>query len=768
MKQQLIILNKIKVIYELLAKAKLEIALEELLEITNIIADKNFRHRATLISARYYSTKEQLIKGIDPVNSNEVRNKIIDSIINLVADIDDTVKQVDNFVISKNTSIESNDVFKLLGEFRERSDSLYNPSNEELTNVYELKVSLYDRIFKKFDEKLKFIPNLRRKEAKVLFNRIIDNRIQLTEVDKSVLYQITKSREYEWYEKTMIISALFLSISKKFNEEKTHLLIDFLVQFEDKVWQYALVATILVINNYDEKVFLYNNIIARLKKLKDINEVQDTLKYVDMILSNGIYKLNILSVKTKYDSQNIFEGAIERVLPIFKRLEKEFFSLLIEESISPIYKEVILHFRESQIPLRLVSSQSESEYIDVPEHFKNLYNWFIPFYEENPLIRDSFFRSKFNFDTRAFISLLSESVLLSDVSKYSIIVNIDRMSKDKFEEILILLANEKYSIKELVKLLTDEATPWEGIVDARNRKMIFNYIRNISEFVESYKSIDYKKILPNRIKFYDSSISDMVVANKSENYIKLLSDKKIKDGLKSQKKTVKLNNSQVKKFANSIITENNKLNIDLTKIISENDLEKVISLVTDGSSLKQEHLDLYNQFFNLKVYKDLHEYIKSKEHKKIIELIKIPTFPIPNNKYLLKEIAFACYYESEMILSLKYFHLLEKIIPEDSQTKSNIAYCYLTMERFEMVEKYCTEAISLDKDNFYAYKNLGLKYVLLEDFAQATSYIKKAIRMGKKEIFDVLISDFDYIQDKLPYDRKSYEDFLSSLMSISK
>lgn len=396
--------GKVQSVYDLLAKGKTQLAIEDLIDLTKFIDDNERIVAATMVSARFFRLQERLKKGIQAHEESD-ETKIVENILSILSEIEDTITN-DEELVSKNIqeiemATDQEDLVEMLRTFRNKTALIYNPSEEELQRIFDLKVGLYEQIFLKFDEKLKFIPILREKHSKVLFNRIFNSK-ELSVVDKQVVSEIIASRDYHWHEKTMIISSLMLSLNKTFDEQKVHLLIDFLTQFEEKVWLHALVGIVLTLSRYDKNIFLHNNIINRLEKLKEIDAVQEAIRMTDMFVSSGFYRLNLFSVEGIISSDKPFEVAAKKLAPFLKGMDVEYFNLIT----GGIFPDIISNMFTDSLEMAYEEDiENKKNGLLLSPYFESNFNWFVPFYMENPLVRSAIFNYKHDIDPRVLQDL---------------------------------------------------------------------------------------------------------------------------------------------------------------------------------------------------------------------------------------------------------------------------------------------------------------------------------------------------------------------------
>jgi len=172
----------------------------------------------------------------------------------------------------------------------------------------------------------------------------------------------TGTEKFENYRRSLIISALSLGLIKKYDEEKARMLIDFVNDGEPGLWHRSLVG--LIIGLMDKEDFISDEIARRLKKLQNDQEVQDCLVMIFFYVGNSV--------------------ELERILGSLNKIDYNKF-----------------------------------------EFFKQTQHWFLPFFENNPILKENIPNKKFA------QSLLQANLLFGlDSSKYAIALLYPSLEKD--------------------------------------------------------------------------------------------------------------------------------------------------------------------------------------------------------------------------------------------------------------------------------------------------------------------------------------------------
>lgn len=171
----------------------------------------------------------------------------------------------------------------------------YNSTKEDLAKALNVKSKIFEELFDEIDSQIEFISS----KKELMYSSVLFDKIYTSEkIDSVLTLEIQKIREkndYKWYDRSVIVSALTLSLMQfKFDEKKANLLLDFVTDFEPKVWQRALTGlTISILYQKNRGWLRASNFVRRLSTLKNNQEIQDGLKDIDYILKNELYKSNL-------------------------------------------------------------------------------------------------------------------------------------------------------------------------------------------------------------------------------------------------------------------------------------------------------------------------------------------------------------------------------------------------------------------------------------------------------------------------------------------
>jgi len=85
----------------------------------------------------------------------------------------------------------------------------------------------------------------------------------------TMVKQVISTRSLPWYDKSILVSALTLSLIRHFDLEKVSLMFDFLEEGEHQIWQRAMTGLLLALLIHDKRLVYYPEIGQRLKLVRE-------------------------------------------------------------------------------------------------------------------------------------------------------------------------------------------------------------------------------------------------------------------------------------------------------------------------------------------------------------------------------------------------------------------------------------------------------------------------------------------------------------------
>lgn len=302
---------------------------------------------------------------------------------------------------------------------QEKNELNFRSTKEDIARIHDLWVKSYDELFKDLESQIDFVAS----KKELMYSSALFDTIYASEVIHPItIVAIQKLRgdneNYKWYDRSILVSALTLSlINFKFDFKKANMLLDFVTDFEPKVWERALTGLIIAIIYQKNRAWLRdNNFVHRLETLQNNEQIQDGLKTIDFILKNELYKYNLYNTE------------------LFKK-----------------------------------------------DLFKSPMNSFVPFYDDNSVLKEAIDNADNDFDIHDFKAFLQEVPFL-DSHKYSLCISLSTtgLTKEKIEDDKAKIINKSLNI-------SNNFRPFQNLIS--EYYFFFNY------FPEKLKDDVFKKQL---------------------------------------------------------------------------------------------------------------------------------------------------------------------------------------------------------------------------------------------------------------------------------
>ncbi len=165
----------------------------------------------------------------------------------------------------------------------------FDSTKEDIADYKVLADRLLNELYS-FDEKVENIPALTDKYPIELFNQIYTTE-KLSKPLIATINDIRNSSNYKWYQRALIVSAITISLihHKAVDQNKILLLIDFVNDKEDKVWQRAIVGLVLALTHRKNAWIKFDAVKRRLQTLKTVADIQSSLSLISSLLETRLY-----------------------------------------------------------------------------------------------------------------------------------------------------------------------------------------------------------------------------------------------------------------------------------------------------------------------------------------------------------------------------------------------------------------------------------------------------------------------------------------------
>lgn len=541
-------------IKKLLAENKVKDALTNL----NSMAqnqDEDIQGSVIMLERRYKDLERSKVRDLDVKSSEE--NKLVQDILNIT-------EQLHQKSEIKEEHLHSEDLTKIIDAFSEKTDKLnignFDIDSNESHELYNMYINLKDSIFEKFDEKISKV------SAKLLFEKILySDNFRSTDIE--LITKIRKDKSIKWYERVLVVYALTISIIRKFDIQKIDILLDFLFDNEDEVWEVALTGLFLGLYERKNRIEHFPEIYKRIENLNHIPKIRDAIFLLSQTFEVGLYKYSIIPFG-RYNA-NEFVSLIIQKLQEYKMLQFTVDKLLPKNRNKQ--KDKYLDIIMNNYAIKDSDECENYHYLGVP------HKWFIPFFKSNEVLNDTIKGAKTDIKPNQLIFTLENLPLLSHIEKYNFCINVQK--DKKIESFIPVLSAATEACEEVLK-------------NDKNLKEIFKYntiVRSIYLFFKYYPKDKLDLDMNEKMTIYNSGLYSILL--KSDENLKEIVDKS-KNDESNEELINKLLDVYIEKLSNYIHTIDYK-SVDYTSISIVH--QKAISEFEDGNFERAENLFTISQ-----------------------------------------------------------------------------------------------------------------------------------------------------------------------------
>jgi len=240
-----------------------------------------------------------------------------------------------------------------------------------------------------------------------------------------LIRNIAKEKKLPWFEKSLVVSALTLSVLRCFDPKKVELIFDFYDEYENQVWQRALIGLLIVLYQYEKRLNLYPGI---RNKITELSENPGTEKDIEKVV------LQLIKAKeTEKLTKKFREEIVPEVIKIKPRIEdkldlgklfKDDFSDDKNPDWETFFEDTpeVFEKLEEFSKLQMEGSDVFLSAFAMLKHFdffNDISNWFTPFHKNNEAVRKVIKEEKDFVNTELLVDSLVNSAFLCNSDKYS-------------------------------------------------------------------------------------------------------------------------------------------------------------------------------------------------------------------------------------------------------------------------------------------------------------------------------------------------------------
>jgi len=319
---------------------------------------KNIYHGYSINEHFIFTTKnEDFIKyGITPLKIENWNDDLLNYLlelkkIKLEADQKEkafpiAVEKVEDKELTK---VDVNNIIELVN--KKTNDLLNDPSNKDLIKEYrDLRNKLDKLLYGKIDYLQEVDKPFRDYDLQNLFETIYSTDI----LNKHTLEQIQKVRndndKYKWYDRSVIVSAICCSLIhfNKANEQKITLLIDFINDNEERVWQKATTSLFMALNHLGNKWLRFDPIKIKIKSLNQNLRIQKACSKIIQVFTIGLNNISMVNEEL-FENPYFNDSPFNYFFP-YHQEENSAFNLIYDTYEGDDIEDFIIFLKQVPIP----------------------------------------------------------------------------------------------------------------------------------------------------------------------------------------------------------------------------------------------------------------------------------------------------------------------------------------------------------------------------------------------------------------------------------
>ncbi|MBI9053591.1 MAG: tetratricopeptide repeat protein [Bacteroidales bacterium] len=700
------VINKHSHISQLILNNEILVAIEELYIFANQTKRQYHHNKIEKIKDTYKNILKHSFSGIEDPSRDNIYNYVRRTLLEIL----DSIKEC---VLTESSDLR---IYKLKWSLEKNSDLQTDEAYSLITNLtFD---SELDKILK--DNKIDIVNKTetevisRQESLKELFNFLwLTDHYKETE-DKT-LETICYSDKIPWHDKSLIVSAITLSLIRIFDVNKFKSLLKFYTVKENQVWQRALIGLVIGIFRYDKKIGLYPDLEKELSKLSKSEEIDKEIESI------------IIQIFKSKDTEKITKKWEEEILPEMRKIQPKIEENLDLENIvedkfledknpdwekvfedSPDLFDKLQDFSQMQIEGSDVFMSAFSKLKNFP-FFNEFSNWFAPFYKENEYIDLIFEKEETNL--QPFVEQIEKSFHMCNSDKYSFCLNLQMIPESHKSMMMEMFNEEMKSMEEVAK----DENLFNSFAATKN--IFTQYLQDLYRFF---------KLHPYKNEFSDFFKWEFDIQNASI-FNKIITNKQVTRNIAE----FFLENQH---FAQAVglfkfIEQSEEGNIELFEKIGYcfqriGDYKEAL-----GYYKKAELLDS-NKVWIIKKIALCHRYLD--DHNKALLYYKEAEKFEQDNLYIQAYIGHTLMRLERYEEALKYYFKVEYLDPSNDKIQRPIAWVSLILGKFETAIKYFhripTEDLSA-KD----YMQIAISYWCLSDMNNTKEYYNKALAKLKNK-----------------------------------
>jgi tetratricopeptide (TPR) repeat protein len=526
-----------------------------------------------------------------------------------------------------------------------------------------------------------------RKHSHLIKN--IFNHLWLTdyygEAENSLIDIILNSGKFRWYESSILTTAITLSSLRTWQSEKLFYLIRIYENGEEQVMERALSGLILNLHYYNVRLLLYPDLTDRITEMNSDRRFREHCRLIVL--------QTIRSRETEQLSRKLQDEILPHVAKLKPRIEEKLDLDNIlprekNEEKNPDWSEVFSDSEEifkTMEELTKLQMEGADVYMSAFanmkqfDFFKDLQNWFVPFYPDHDTVNEIYKDEILGPGTNELAEALYKTPFICNSDKYSLLLNLKYLPSAQKTMMLKVFRME---LEGLQQLNEDEsaADPYRSF-----RVNVTQYLQDIYRF---FKLSPYKK------EFEDLFIGKMDIYN-SEFFRMTCNASEVEAGLADY-------------------------------FFSKNFYEDAVGLFLKQVKEKPAEVHLYEKIGYC--YQEEYDYEEALKYYRMAELIE-------KKAWTLKKIGLCLRRLGKHDEALDYYLQASEAEPENIHTIIMTAHCYLDLKNYEMALKYYFRIEYNEPGNIKILRPIAFCYFALGRYDDSDKYYDR-LSEGKLNAHD--------------------------------
>ncbi len=510
-----------------------------------------------------------------------------------------------------------------------------------------------------------------------------------SEDEVRLLEAVCDSQKLPWYDKALIVSALSLSLLRYFDVRKFMLLFRFAETRQTFVWERAMIGLFLCFLKYNDRYDLYPVLEEKTLALKSFPLIE---QHIEAILIQFTKSRETEKVKKKWEEEILPE--IMKMRPkIEEKLDLDnIFTDLPDEEKNPDWETVfedapdllnkLQELTEMQMDGMDVFISAFSRLKHFP-FFREISNWFLPFYAENPVIQPAVKDKDRGIDLSPLVEKLENTYFMCNSDKYSFCLNLEMVPEQQKSVMMNMLNAEMEQISELEK----DQELMGGL--ARTRSLYTQYFQDLYRFY---------KLHPWRKEFDDVFNMEMD-----------LHETCFVNHLVSDRKTIR----NIAEFL-------------FDKQFYEDALKIFLSILEKDKS----NIELFEKIAFC--YEKTGDFSMACDYYQKADLIDT------GRLWIVKKLAWCHKYLNNWEEAIRYYRQAEKMDPDDMRTQANIGQCLIHLEKYEEALDCYFKVEVLAPENHKIRRPLAWCSFLLGKFDTACDYLERLLASEPGNYYDLM------------------------------